>query len=103
MATLFRQFLVMNYHTEDCPFTQFLRQRILEYNSFGLWMHAHANLKDDKRHIANILFVDMGSFTTAIRESGLTSEDGDKILYKNFAESAPYLAFKLYLKESPQN
>ena len=74
----------MNYHTEDCPFTQFLLQRILEYNSFGLWMHAHANLKDDERHIANILFVDMGSFTTAIRESGLTSEGGDKILYKTF-------------------
>jgi len=100
LATLFRQFLVMNYHTEDCPFTQFLRQRILEYNSFGLWMHAHANLKDDKRHIANILFVDMGSFTTVIRESGLTSEGGDNFYTKT---SAPYLAFKLYLKESPQN
>jgi hypothetical protein len=74
----------MNIHTEDCPFTQFLRQRIVEYNAFGLWMHAHANLTDDQRHIANILFIDLGSFMTAIRESGLTSEGGDKILYKTF-------------------
>jgi hypothetical protein len=77
----------MNIHTEDCPFTQFLRQRIVEYNAFGLWMHAHANLKDDQRHIANILFIDLGSFTMAIRESGLTSEGGDKILYKTYCRT----------------
>ena len=55
----------------------------MNYNAFGLWMNAHANLKDVERRIANILFVDMGSFTMAIRESGLTSEGGDKSLYKN--------------------
>jgi len=70
--------------SENCPFSQFLRRRIIEYGAFGLWMHAHPNRTDDKNHIANILFIEAGCFTQAMRDSRLTSKSGDRISYNNF-------------------
>ena len=70
--------------SENCPLSQFLRKRIIEYGAFGLWMHAHPNRTDDENHIANILFIEAGCFTQAMRESRLTTKSGDRISYNNF-------------------
>jgi hypothetical protein len=47
-------------------------------------MHAHPNRTDDKNHIANILFIEAGCFTQAMRDSRLTTKSGDRISYNNF-------------------
>ena len=83
-ASLFRLVVYWNVPAENCSFVQILRDRIIACKAFGLWMHAHAIQNYDRKHISNILFVNIDCFAREIEAFSQASDGGSRILYNSF-------------------